>query len=72
MHPTGVLIVTFLAPVTGTSGVSGDSRWKSPFETCPCTTSPISLINLQVSVGGQNVLQSTLQYGYEQIVNGIM
>jgi hypothetical protein len=25
----------------------------------------LSLTNLQVSVGGQNVLQSTLQYGYE-------
>jgi hypothetical protein len=40
-------------------------QWKSPFDTCPCTTSPVSLTNLQVSVGGQNVLQSTLQYGYE-------
>ncbi len=59
--PTGVLIVPFLAPVTGTSGGLGDSQWKSPFDICPCTTSPVSLTNLQVSVGGQNVLQSTLQ-----------
>jgi hypothetical protein len=60
-----VLIVPFLAPVTGTSGGLGDSQWTSPFDTCPCTTSPVSLTNLQVSAGGQNVLQSTLQYGYE-------
>jgi hypothetical protein len=39
VHPTGVLIVLFLAPVTGTSGSLGDSQWKSPFDTCPCTTS---------------------------------
>ena len=43
----------------------GDSEWKSPFDTCPATISPLSLINLQVSVGGQNVLQPTLQYNYE-------
>jgi len=59
------LIVPFLGAVTGTNGGLGDSQWKSPFDTCPCTTSPASLTNLQVSVGGQNVLQSTLQYGYE-------
>jgi hypothetical protein len=55
----------FSAPVTATAGRLGDSQWKSPFDTCPCTTSQVSLTNLQVSLGGQNVLQSTLQYGYE-------
>ena len=34
VHPTGVLIVPSLAPVTGTSGGLGDSQWKSPFDTC--------------------------------------
>ena len=48
-------------PVTTSSGGLGDSQWKSPFDTCPSTTSPVSLSNLQVSVGDQNVLQSTLQ-----------
>ena len=46
-------------------------QWKSPFDTCPCTTSPVSLTNLQVSVGGQNVLQSTLQYGYEHFLEQV-
>jgi hypothetical protein len=66
-----VLIVPFLAPETGTSGGLGDSQWKSPFDTCPCTTSPVSLTNLQVSLGGQNVLQSTLQYGYEHFLEQV-
>jgi hypothetical protein len=39
--------------------------------TCPCTTSPVSLTNLQVAVGGQNVLQSTLQYGYEHFLEQV-
>ena len=30
-----------------------------------------SLTNLQVSVGGQNVLQSTLQYGYEHFLEQV-
>jgi hypothetical protein len=71
VHPTGVLIVPFLAPVTGTNGGLGDSQWKSTFDTRPCTTSPVSLTNLQVSVGGQNVLQSTLQYGYEHFLEQV-
>ena len=71
VHPVGVLIVPFLAAVTGTSGGFGDSQWKSPFDTCPATTSPVSLTNLQVSVGGQNVLQSTLQYGYEHFLEQV-
>jgi hypothetical protein len=36
-----------------------------------CTTSPLSLINLQVAVGGQNVLQSTLQYNYEHFLEQV-
>ena len=36
-----------------------------------CTTSPVSLSNLQVSNGGQNVLQSTLQYGYEHFLEQV-
>jgi hypothetical protein len=71
VHPTGVLIVPFLGAVTGTNGGLGDAQWKSPFDTCPCTTSPVSLTNLQVAVGGQNVLQSTLQYGYEHFLEQV-
>ena len=43
VHPTGVLIVPFLGAVTGTNGGLGDSQWKSCFDTCPCTTSAVSL-----------------------------
>jgi hypothetical protein len=71
VHPTGVLIVPFLGAVTGTNGGLGDAQWKSCFDTCPCTTSPVSLTNLQVAVGGQNVLQSTLQYGYEHFLEQV-
>jgi hypothetical protein len=71
VHPTVVLIVLFLAPVAGTNGGLGDSQWKSSFDTYPCTTSPVSLTNLQISVGGQNVLQSTLPCGYEHFLEQV-
>jgi len=69
VHPTGCLIVPFIGSVAN-SGF-GDSQWKSPFDSCPSTTSMCSLSNLQVSVGGQNVLQSTLYYTYENFLEQV-
>ena len=69
VHPTTVLIVPFVGsqPTVG----FGDSQWKSPFDTCPATTSPCSLTNLSVSVGGSNVLHSTLFYTYENFLEQV-
>ncbi len=61
MHPVGILIVPYIA--SSVSGF-GDYQWKSPFDTCPATSAPISLTNLQVSVGGVNQHQSTLNYTF--------
>ena len=36
VHPTGVLLVPFIASVQNLG--FGDSQWKSPFDTCPTTT----------------------------------
>jgi hypothetical protein len=58
VHPTAVLICPFIAAVAN-SGFA-DFQWKSPFDTCPATLSALSLTNLQVAIGGQNVLNSTL------------
>jgi hypothetical protein len=69
VHPTGVLIVPFIGSETSVG--FGNSQWKSPFDTCPSTTSPCSLTNLQVSVGGSNVLQSTLYYTYENFIEQV-
>ena len=59
VHPTAVLICPFIGATTGANSGFGDFQWKSPFDTCPATMSPLSLTNLQVSIGGQNVLNST-------------
>ena len=68
VHPVGILIIPYIS--SKETGL-GDFQWKSPFDTCPATSSPISLTNLQVSVGGVNQLQSTLSYNYENFIEQI-
>jgi hypothetical protein len=77
----GVLILPFLSGSTNglLSGVGGPqvtnitpfSQLISPFDTAPATSAPISLINLQVMVGGQNVLANVLQYTFENFLEQV-
>jgi hypothetical protein len=69
IHPTAVLICPFIGSVA--SSGFGDYQWKSPFDTCPATLSPLSLTNLQVGIGGQNVLNSTLNMTYENFLEQV-
>jgi hypothetical protein len=69
VHPTAVLICPFIASVANTG--FGNFQWKSPFDTCPATMSPLSLTNLQVAIGGQNVLNSTLNMTYENFLEQV-
>ena len=39
--------------------------------TCPSTSSPLSLTILQVGVGGQNILNSTLNMTYENFLSQV-
>jgi len=71
IHPTGILICPFIAATTGSNACFGDYQWKSPFDTCPATLSPLSLINLQVGIGGQNILNSTLSMTYENFLQQV-
>ena len=66
-----MLICPFIAATTGTNSGFGYFQWKSPFDTCPTTLAPLSLINLQVAVGGQNVLNSTLNITYEHFLEQV-
>jgi hypothetical protein len=70
VHPTAVLIIPY---VSSTASFSlGDFAWKSPFDTVPGDAHPLSLTNLQVTVGGTNILQSTLNYNYETFMEQIV
>jgi hypothetical protein len=71
IHPTGILICPFIGATTGANSGFGDYQWKSPFDTCPATMSPLSLTNLQIGIGGQNVLNSTLNMTYENFLEQV-
>jgi hypothetical protein len=74
VHPTTVLICPFIGAVARVhlEIFNGkDFQWKSPFDTCPATSSPLSLTNLQVSIGGPNVLNSTENMTYENFLEQV-
>jgi hypothetical protein len=71
VHPTACLIVPFLGANPAADGGFGDYQFKSPFDSCPATTSPCSITNLQVAIGGQNILQSNLFYNYEHFISQV-
>ena len=70
VHPTGILIVPYVSSQAKFS--FGDFATKSPFDTVPADGHPLSLTNLQVTVGGQNILQSVLNYNYESFIEQLM
>lgn len=69
VHPTAILIVPYISTAAGFS--YGDFATKSPFDSVPGDSHPISLTNLQVTIGGQNVLQSVLNYNYESFIEQV-
>ena len=70
VHPTGILIVPYVSSQASYS--FGDFAWKSPFDTVPADAHPLTLTSLQVSIGGQNVLQSVLNYNYENFLEQLV
>ena len=65
-HPTGVLIVPMVS--ASASNAFQDFAYKSLFDTFPGDGHPLRLTNLQVTIGGENILQSTLNYNYEVFI----
>jgi hypothetical protein len=64
-NPYALIIVPYISSTT--TGMSG-YQWQSPFDTCPATGSPCIVSNLQVQLGGQQVLNSAYYYGFEDFV----
>jgi hypothetical protein len=61
-NPYALIVVPYISSTVGT-GVG--YQWQSPFDTCPATGSPCILENLQVQLGGQQVLSSAYNYEFE-------
>ena len=74
--PIGLLIVPFISGTTlnafSTGAALGYSQYASPYDTSPATFgSALSLTNLQVLLGGVNVLNSTLYYTFENFLEQV-
>ena len=66
-NPLGVLIVPTIASAT-----AGYSQWGSCFDTCPATFCPcLSLTNLQLTLGGVQIIPSALNYTFENFIEQI-
>lgn len=66
-HPLGLVIMPFIDSSVAVTG--GFSPSGSPFDTN--LAHPLSLTNLQVQVGGVNVLSNTLFYTYENFLEQV-
>jgi len=71
-NPIGVCIIPLIGSGTTTStGTIGFEQWTSPYDTCPSTYAPLSLINLQVSLGGVQQLNQVLYYSFESFLEQV-
>jgi hypothetical protein len=67
--PRMLLVVPFLS---STQANIGFFQWASPYDPAPAGTSaPISLTNIQCTLGGKNVLEQGLLYSYEEFVQQV-
>ena len=74
-NPRGILILPFISGsnTTNGNGISSGtfantvpfSQFSSPFDTAPMTSGPISLTNINVQLGGTNVVQNAIQFSFE-------
>jgi hypothetical protein len=77
-NPTSVLIIPFISTTcsdrNGGAGASvlGFSQYANPFDTSPSTYAPISLNNLQVTLGGVNILNTNLNYTFENFLSQVV
>ena len=77
VNPKGILICPFLSSSTHggltttqvfATPIVPFAQYSSPFDTCPGTVSPISLTQLNVSLGGLPVLSYNYNYTFESFV----
>jgi hypothetical protein len=66
-NPYALIVIPYIG--TTVTGMNSMSQYQSPFDTAPATGAPIILEELQVQLGGQQVLNSPYRYGFETFVS---
>jgi hypothetical protein len=74
----GVLIVPFISSTiygsvntNVSTGTTLFSQYQSPYDMSPNTNGPLSLLNLQIQIGGVNQLANTLNYSFENFLQQV-
>jgi len=75
----GVWIIPFQSSTTNgnvnttvlTNALTTFAQYQSPLDTAPATNGNFSIINLQVTLGGQNVLNNVLSFTFENFLEQI-
>jgi hypothetical protein len=78
-NPVAVLIIPFISNQCGVQTADGKAsgnaigitQYGNPVDTAPATFAPISLTNLIVSLGGVNVLNTSMNYTFENFLEQI-
>ena len=65
-NASGLLIIPLLSKT-----ISDFEQYKNPLDSCPNTNGPFSLINLQVVIGGVNVMNSVIDYNFDEFLSQI-
>ena len=71
VNPVAVVVFPFISQVSLTAVAGHTPQFGSPYDTAPATGSPVSLTNFQVTVGGVNQLNTTLQYTFENFMQHV-
>ena len=75
----GVWIVPFQSSTTNgnvnttvlTNALTTFAQYQSPLDTAPATNGNFSIINLQISLGGQNILNNVLSFTFENFLEQV-
>lgn len=72
-NPIAIAIIPFISGtnLNPASVAYGFNQYGSCLDTCPVTFAPLSLTNLQITLGGTNILNSTLFYTYNNYLEQI-
>jgi len=73
-NPIGIFVIPFISTtaITTVGGAAiGFSQYGSPYDTSPSTFAPLSLTNLNVSLGNTNVLSTSYVYTYENFIQQV-
>ena len=65
-NPFALIIVPYIS--SKVAGMAGGYQWQSPFNQAPAQGSPCIIDQLQVQLGGQQVLTTPLNYGFEDFI----